>query len=77
MLQLVLNGLAMGCIYALVALGLLTIFNAVRVVNFGQGDSFVTLTGQASQPDASIELIKGGVARRDRHRRTPVSHVAV
>ncbi len=37
MLQLVLNGLAMGCIYALVALGLLTIFNAVRIVNFGQG----------------------------------------
>lgn len=37
MLQLLINGLAMGCIYALVALGLLLIFNAVRVVNFAQG----------------------------------------
>jgi branched-chain amino acid transport system permease protein len=36
-LQLLLNGLAMGAIYALVALGLLQIFNAVRIVNFGQG----------------------------------------
>ena len=47
------------------------------VVNFGQGDSFVTLTGQASQPDAGIELIEGGVAWRDRHGRSPVSYVAV
>lgn len=37
LLQLVINGLAMGAIYALVALGLLQIFNAVRIVNFGQG----------------------------------------
>jgi branched-chain amino acid transport system permease protein len=42
MIQLVLNGLAMGCIYALVALGLLTIFNAVRIVNFGQGQLLMT-----------------------------------
>ena len=42
MLQLVMNGLAMGCIYALVALGLLTIFNAVRIVNFGQGQLLMT-----------------------------------
>ena len=47
------------------------------VVNFGQGDSFATLTGQASQPDAGIELIEGGVAWRDRHGRSPVSYVAV
>jgi branched-chain amino acid transport system permease protein len=32
----------MGCIYALVALGLLTIFNAVRIVNFGQGQLLMT-----------------------------------
>ena len=37
MLQLVINGLAMGAIYALIALGLLQIFNAVRIVNFAQG----------------------------------------
>jgi branched-chain amino acid transport system permease protein len=37
MLQLIVNGLAMGAIYALIALGLLQIFNAVRIVNFAQG----------------------------------------
>jgi branched-chain amino acid transport system permease protein len=37
MMQLLLSGLAMGAIYALIALGLLQIFNAVRIVNFGQG----------------------------------------
>ena len=47
------------------------------VVNFGQGDLFATLMGQASQPDTGIELIEGGIAWRDRHGRTPVSYVAV
>src|SRR5260370_19594725 len=35
--QLVINGLALGSIYALVALGLLLIFNTVQIVNFAQG----------------------------------------
>jgi branched-chain amino acid transport system permease protein len=35
--QTVVNGLAMGSIYALIALGLLFIFNAARIVNFAQG----------------------------------------
>ncbi len=35
--QTVINGLAMGSIYALIALGLLFIFNAARIVNFAQG----------------------------------------
>src|SRR6201997_3790473 len=35
--QLVVNGLALGSIYALVALGLLLIFNTVQIVNFAQG----------------------------------------
>lgn len=48
-LQLVVSGLAMGCIYALVALGFILIYNAVGVVNFAQGDfvmfpSFVALS---------------------------------
>jgi len=37
MAQVIVNGLAMGSIYALVALGLLFIFNAARIVNFAQG----------------------------------------
>jgi branched-chain amino acid transport system permease protein len=42
MLQLIVNGLAMGAIYALIALGLLQIFNAVRIVNFAQGQLLMT-----------------------------------
>jgi branched-chain amino acid transport system permease protein len=38
LLQLVLAGLAMGAVYALVALGYTLIWNAVGVVNFAQGD---------------------------------------
>jgi len=41
-LQLLINGLAIGSIYALVALGFVLIYNAVGVVNFAQGD-FVML----------------------------------
>lgn len=37
MAQLVVNGLAMGSIYALVALGMLMIFNTAQIVNFAQG----------------------------------------
>ena len=37
-LQMVATGLAMGSIYALVALGFVLIFNAVNVVNFAQGE---------------------------------------
>ncbi len=48
-LQLIVSGLAMGSIYALVALGFILIYNAVGVVNFAQGDfvmlpSFVALS---------------------------------
>jgi branched-chain amino acid transport system permease protein len=39
MIQLLLNGLAMGSIYALVALGFVVIANAVNVVNFAQGEN--------------------------------------
>jgi branched-chain amino acid transport system permease protein len=37
-LQLFINGLAMGAIYALVALGFVLVSNAVNVVNFSQGE---------------------------------------
>ena len=55
MIQLIINGLAMGAIYALIALGLLQIFNAVRIVNFAQGQllmlgaflGFTTMTQMA------------------------------
>ena len=37
-LQLLLNGLAQGCVYALVALGLVLIYKATETVNFAQGE---------------------------------------
>jgi len=36
--QLTLNGLAVGCIYGLVALGFVLIYKATELVNFAQGD---------------------------------------
>ena len=48
--QLIVNGLALGSIYALVALGLLMIFNTVQIVNFAQGQllmlgAFIGISG--------------------------------
>ena len=37
-LQLAIGGIAMGCIYALIALGFVLIYKATEVVNFAQGD---------------------------------------
>jgi branched-chain amino acid transport system permease protein len=41
MLQLLFNGVAIGCIYSLIALGFVLIYNAVGAVNFAQGDLLV------------------------------------
>ncbi|MCG6881181.1 MAG: branched-chain amino acid ABC transporter permease [Deltaproteobacteria bacterium] len=43
-LQLVVSGITMGSIYALIALGYMTIYNASGIINFAQGD-FVMLGG--------------------------------
>ena len=42
--QFVVSGITMGSIYALIALGYMTIFNASGIINFAQGD-FVMLGG--------------------------------
>ncbi|MBI3781253.1 MAG: branched-chain amino acid ABC transporter permease [candidate division NC10 bacterium] len=47
--QLIVSGLATGCLYALVALGLVIVYKASNVLNFAQGDmamvsTFVTFT---------------------------------
>lgn len=41
-IQLIINGLAMGFIYALAALGVVMLYNALGIVNFAQGE-FATL----------------------------------
>ena len=37
-LQLLINGIAQGCIYSLVALGFVMIYKATVTVNFAQGE---------------------------------------
>ena len=37
-LQLLISGVAQGCVYALVALGFVLIYKATETVNFAQGD---------------------------------------
>ena len=42
-LQLILNGISLGCAYALITLGFVLVINAIGAVNFAQGD-FVTVS---------------------------------
>jgi branched-chain amino acid transport system permease protein len=61
MLQLLVNGLVVGSIYALVALGLLLIFNSVQIVNFAQGQllmlgAFIGISGVAISGAVGQEL---------------------
>jgi branched-chain amino acid transport system permease protein len=44
LLQYILTGITVGCVYALVALGFTVIYNATGVINFAQGE-FVVLGG--------------------------------
>ncbi|MHC4791822.1 MAG: ABC transporter permease subunit, partial [Planctomycetota bacterium] len=37
-LQTVLSGISIGCVYGLVALGFVLIFKATEVINFAQGE---------------------------------------
>lgn len=53
LLQLVLNGLAIGCVYALVALGMILVYEATGIVNFATGQfvmvgTFAAVTGVAT-----------------------------
>lgn len=55
-LQMVVAGLAMGSIYALVALGFVLIFNAVNVVNFAQGEFAMVPAFVAVWPLISLKI---------------------
>ena len=41
MFQVLINGLVLGCVYALVALGLTIVFSIMRVVNFAHGQMYM------------------------------------
>ena len=57
LLQVLVNGLAVGCIYGLIALGFVMVYKATEMVNFAQGDLMmlgafvaVTLIGGVGMP---------------------------
>ncbi len=66
-LQVVVNGLTLGSVYALVALGYTMVYGILRLLNFAQGEVFMvgayvgfgilTLFGGASDPSISIWLV--------------------
>jgi branched-chain amino acid transport system permease protein len=57
-LQLLVNGLALGAAYALVALGFVLVLNATGAVNFAQGD-MVTAGGYAAVALAGVVPVPG------------------
>jgi hypothetical protein len=55
--QLTLNGLAVGCIYGLVALGFVLIYKATELVNFAQGCGATrSQVGQSSRMPAAMPI---------------------
>ena len=61
-LQLALNGLAVGCIYGLVALGFVLIYKATELVNFAQGDLLMLGAFTCYSPRGSEVLASSGAA---------------
>lgn len=64
-LELVLNGISLGSIYALIALGFVIVFKATEVVNFAQGSllvlgGYITVQAQDHMPFVAALLV--GVA---------------
>ena len=40
-LQIVINGLTQGCVYALIALGYSMVYGTLRFINFAHGDTYM------------------------------------
>ena len=66
-LELLLNGLSLGCIYALIALGFVVVFKATDVVNFAHG-SLLLLGALRRRPLHDEPRLLGRAARRRRRR---------
>ncbi len=58
-INLTLNGISTGAIYAAVALALVLIWRATRIVNFAQGAMLMFTTFIASEVDRSGEPVLG------------------
>lgn len=53
LLQVVFSGISMGCIYALIGIGLTIVINAARIINVAQGE-FV-MRGLGALPRLSLQ----------------------
>src|SRR4029077_10155941 len=67
LIHVVVSGLATGCIYALVALSLVIVYNATRTVNFAQGEllmisAFVAWTARRPGLPLAAALVSGVAA---------------
>ena len=83
LLQLIVNGLLLGGIYALISIGLTLIFGVVRVINFAHGEflmlsmyiTYFSYTFLGMNPDLSLAGWRSlDVLYRDGHR--PANHQA-
>ena len=64
LIHVVVSGLATGCIYALVALSLVIVYNATRTVNFSQGEmlmvsAFTAWSAQHAGLPLPLALVAG------------------
>ena len=66
-LQQLINGLALGAIYALIALGYTMVYGVLRFINFAHGDVFMlgSFTGYYVAPEIAISVDDRGLTVQD------------
>ena len=52
-IQQLVSGIALGCVYGLIALGFVLIYKATEVVNFAQGDQRTSATQKCTRGKAA------------------------
>ena len=65
-LQIVISGIAQGCIYGLIALGFVLIYKATETVSFAQGELMMlgAFVGLAAMTLLGLPVLAGGARRR-------------
>jgi branched-chain amino acid transport system permease protein len=68
-IQLVISGVAQGCIYGLIALGFVLIYKATETVSFAQGDLMMlgAFCGLGRHDAAGLSVLAGGAGQHRRH----------
>ena len=65
LIQLVVSGLALGAVYALIALGFVVIYRASQVFNFAQGELLIHRTARLDIVQKTINIVEGPVYSGD------------